>query len=205
MQAYINQGDLGLFFDRAQIPKENVITYVKQLIEYEELPADQRVISDRRKETLVDNYMSQQQNAALAMQNETLMKGQLELEFKQALSLPEVSSFVERFDEKLGTGAFRQHADQFGRTYYASNGRDTSVIEAVKHVMKEYQPLLGEGVSSAQSGLESVKREREDSKPDGHIPNIGRGAANTSPTKPRFTDLKTLQEHINKKLDGTNG
>jgi len=198
------QNDLQTFFERVNISDEKLISFVKQKIALQDMSPDQVANYNKSRQTLVDNYQVNQQASSLATQNQQLVKNQFEFAYQQALSLPEVANFRQVFDERMGEGAFRRHADQFGTLKFHETNVNISPVEAIRHVMNTYQGLLGNGQQqSNQTGepdLASVRRERERSKPGGHIPNVGRGQT-VSPTKARARTIDQLRKNVNEMLE----
>lgn len=192
-QFYLDKNDLGSFFQRINVPVEQVLDFVRGYIKYHEMPVDQRSIIDQNRE--LNRQTFQMQNSLLLSQQQQaqLAANQREFEVQKVMSLPEVSKFQKMFDAKLGEGAFKKHTDSYSEQVWLKSGKTTtpSPLETTQYVMNQYKALFEAPVSeqSMESSPKGV------TKPGGVIPNVGRGMPAVSPVKKRFTSLEALRKH----------
>jgi len=192
LQYFIDNDDLDSFFEKVKIPEDKLIQHIKRRLQLDEMPKDQRQLYDQNRDYVKRTWEQERDLANYQAQNQALLRNQHEFEYSKTLSLPEVSSFQQKFDEKLGAGAFRKHADSYGDIMYHQTSRNIAPLEAVRYVMDQYKGLFTEPVSQQEtvSQVPAMKR------PGGHIPNIGKGASQASPTTKRFNSIEDLREHI---------
>lgn len=182
-----SQKDLGQFFDFYKIPKEKVIQFVREQLEEEELPDQekQRRSEWRQRSREADFYQYQLQQEKA--QNESLVMSQHNAAMEMAVHQPDVREFAASFDSKFGQGAFRQHVTDYGAKVYNSQQKYISPFEAVKAVMEYYRPGF-------QSATPNPSQQETGEKPP-TIPNVGSGKG-VSPTRQRFKNLDQLKKFV---------
>ena len=192
-QYYLSQKDYKNFFKSIQLPDDEVIGYVKNIIAYHDMTPEQRQIYDRNSQQTAQSYQAQSRLAELQEQNAQLVRNQHEFEYSRVLAMPEVQKFREAFDARLGEGAFRRHADQYGDSFYWRSGgtKNTTPLDAVSHVMNQYKGLFEASGQTSESAQANTRPER----PSGVIPNVGRGKSASSPMKKRFRSVEDLRNH----------
>lgn len=132
---YVNNGQLGLFFDKVGINKTQLLNYFNQLVEYEQMSPAQKQAFDMQSQATQQNYTLQQQNDTLQTQMYQQMHEQRMTELNLYTSRPEVSTVATSFDQRMGRqGAFLEQVKNYGISQQ-SMGRDVSVEEAVGYVM----------------------------------------------------------------------
>jgi hypothetical protein len=194
LQYLIDNKDLEGFFQKVNIKDNELLDYVKYKLRQDDLPKEQKELYNQNKTFLRKNYEQEREASLLAQQNQALLRNQHEYEYQKAFGLPEVAQFQRVFDEKLGPGAFRKHADSYGDQMYHQMQRNISPLDAVRHVMEQYKVLFNEPAPVSDPEMGSKRPEKK--RPGGHLPNMGKGASQASPTTKRFQSIEDLKKYV---------
>lgn len=187
---HLMRNDFGTFVKEMKIPKKDILKYALDVINYEELPPEQKQEYDR-------NIESRQRLSYLERQNSTLqereMQAQVHLRHQQldyCLNRPEVKAIVDAFDAKVGQpGAFKSEVIQKAQWIEAQTSnspggpRSLSPEEAVAYVVKMYSPFVQSNVGGQEITPKSEKPV---------IPNIKAGAK--GPVKQKIRSLADLRK-----------
>jgi hypothetical protein len=191
-EAY-TRGDLDTFFQKLQIPKERILQYALDKVNYEQLPPDQKQLLDSRRNAEIQAMQLQKQNQTLQQQIQTQTVQARQYALESELAGPELKSMVDSFDQRFGRpGAFRNEVINRGQlAWFQSQGKvDLTPRQAVQEVIRLYgldqQQAAAAPVTPPESG---GARPRVST-----IPNVGSGrSASPLKQKPRsIEDLKKL-------------
>ena len=189
-----NRGDLDTFFQKLNIPKERVLQYALDKVNYEQLPAEQKQLLDARRNAELQNSALQRQNQYMQqqLQQQTVQARQYALDSE--LVGPEVKSMVEAFDQRFGKpGAFRNEVINRGQlAWFQSQGKvDLTPRQAIQEVIR----LYGLDQQQQPAAATVAPQESGGARPRvSTIPNVGSGrSASPLKQKPRsIEDLKKI-------------
>lgn len=190
---YAKKGDLNGYFSTLGLSKQEIYQWALQQAEIEGLPEQQKQVYTKQQEAEMRAYELEQQLREREEEATSYKVNQREQELAQTISTPEVSSFVQEFDERNGQGAFRAEIISRGRMYWRDQGKDLSAQELVTDIMKRF------GVQSPQSQVMTQQQQapQQPMTQAGQrqvpvIPNTGPG--NTSPAKRKVRSLADIEK-----------
>jgi len=187
----VQKKDYQTFFDTLKIPKQDILKYALDLVQYEELPADQKAMIDRQRETERNNEMLSYQTQTYQTQAQEYAIELRTMQLNNELMRPEVNSFVQNFDTKAGKpGAFRDQVIRHANlAFYQSQGAvDMPVGQAVQEVMGLYGNLVAQQApqTTQTPSIQAMQRPPV-------IPNIQSSGNSPAKKMPRsIADLKKI-------------
>lgn len=195
---YIQKKDYNTFFKALQIPKEDIIRYAAEELQYQEMTPEQQQYIDQQREQAYRLSLLEQQNQQLSTQAQQAQRQQMEQTLESELTRPEVEQVAEQFDSRLGKpGAFREEVIKRG-VLHEQNGTVVTANQAVSEVLQliggtSPQPQAEEAPQQAGTRNEPVVASR---KPV--IPNIGSSSGGSPAAKrPRsLEDLRRLRDQM---------
>lgn len=196
LSRYVQNKDLGSFFEAVQIPEHMVFEFVKQRLAQMEAPPEQRAEMQRIEQERKQFLTLQQENEELKERysSETVQARGLELD--TALSSPGVSTITEKFDASLGKGAFKKAVIDHGIVTYQMTGKEIPVYQAVQETAARWQGLFAQSQQAASEQIQaSAQAQTSAMAPPPTMPNVS--GRSTSPIKsgPRsIDDLKKLAQ-----------
>ncbi len=188
--------DLGMFFDRLQLPRAQVAKWLLQQLETQELPPEQQKTYTELDTLKRKVYELERNNQGIASTYETQLVQARTTDLNNVLNSPEVQPLVQQFDSRLGKpGAFRDMVVRHGRAEWDISGgkRDLSAGEAVKEVLT----ILGMQSQVASQATKPNETPAEpkivkEKKPT-VLPNLGGGGASPAGKQPKnLDDLRAL-------------
>lgn len=142
--------DFAAFAGLVGLDDKTILNYANQRLDYKEKPEWERQQIDRDIELRTRSYESQVQAEMLRKENERLMRQQHEEKFNQALSQPEIKSFAEKFDKRLGKGSFEQHVKEYGSNEFRLNKRYVEPMISAQQVYAKWRPLFEDALNEIQ-------------------------------------------------------
>jgi len=190
--AYIKHKDYNSAFEVLGIPKEDVLNYALNLVQYNKMDPQQRQAYDQQNEERSRYAALELQNQELTQNFQNFAVQQREMEVNNLLMREDIAQVVDSFDQRNGVaGAFRNEVIKRGQ-YYAQQGQDVPVNQVVTELLSLVGPPPA---MQPQAAATPVTQAAQQQKPV--IPNIaGKG---TSPVKkiPRSTDdLRKLSQQM---------
>lgn len=141
---FIDNKDYDSFFKEAAIPEAELQKWMLQKLQMKDLPPEQQQVYTSQQELRQKAYQLEMENQRLqseygqmqtAQQQQLLSQRSAELD--GAIAKPEVDAVAKNFDSRLGQpGAFRNEVINRAAFVYQTTGKDLSVEEAVKEVLK---------------------------------------------------------------------
>ncbi len=191
-----NWHKLDRFFEKLQIPQENVLKYALAKIQLAEMdPAQRTAIMGQlqAEQTATELAQQREQMATQTMEQQRHIKS---LELSHTLDRVEVSPMVKAFDERAGKpGAFEELVRREGEYAFVSQGVDLHPSEAVQRVIKNLG--LTQGAPAATAPVQTPQQATTPATPGTTtivkrtaptIPNIGGRSASPLPSKPKTMD-----------------
>ncbi len=163
--------------------------------------------SERQAQIRYENFVLAQQNQQWQKQFQDVQHQTLAMQFESTLTRPEVNTFAQAFDSKMGKiGAFRDSVAQIGEyEYLKSQGQKViSPEEAITMAMSRFAPFVNSGAPQGQNGFQqtpmgaNAQQTPQMQNPQQPtqapiIPHVaGRGS---SPVKKAFKNLDELKKY----------
>lgn len=199
----IKSKDLGMFFAKLGIPKQDVAKWVLSQAEameaVEKLPENMKGIYNQVEEIRNQNFELQKQLQLRdsGRQAEVLQAKRAEL--ASTLSSPDIKPLVEEYDTRLGKpGQFQQLVIRHGAAEYEASGgkRMLSAEEAAKEVI-QILGLKPATPSKADGGSTQTQKVVTAAKP-AVLPNVGSGSASPTAKAPvsSIADLRKIAKEF---------
>lgn len=193
LKSDFQRGDLDSFFSKLNIPKETILQYALQKVQYEQLPPDQKQLMDDKQTAERERILLQRQNQQLSQTFESQMQQARRMALDTELARSDIKSAADVFDARVGKpGAFRQEIINRGQLAWTQRNVDLSPGQAVEEVMRIFGLQGAPASASPQNQPAPASAAVPPQAPT--IPNVG-GAKATSPVrqKPRsIEDLKKM-------------
>lgn len=180
-----------MFFKEIGLSDERIIQYVQGLLAQKDMSSEEIQRLQAQDQSVLQSFHNDRRASVLESQNMELQQNQIKIGIDQAMTDPRVSEVQQAYDARMGAGAFRQEVVNQGKHFYQTNGYDTTGPDAVRMAFEKWQPMFAKGDSEQPQGINQ--------KPKGHIPNVGSGDGNVSPTKARFNSIDALKKHAQEK------
>lgn len=203
---FVDNKDYDSFFKEAGIPDVELQRWMLQKLQMKDLPPEQQQVYNNQQELRQKAYQLEMENQRLQSEygqmqtaQQQQMLSQRVNELDKAISAPEVSAVAKSFDSRLGQpGAFKNEVINRAAFVYQTQGKDLSVEEAVKEVLKivawNTQGNPGDNVVTQQSV-------QQPSKPT--LPNVAGKA--TSPAAQKVKSIDDLRKIRSAVLQNTPG
>lgn len=200
LSKFVQNDDLGSFFEGVNIPKQKVFEYVKKELEKMEASPEQRAIIEQQETERKKLFNLQQENEELRSRYSSESTQARVMELDTALSRPEVTSIASQFDAKMGSGAFKREVINRGILAFQTQGIEIPVLQAVSEAVAQWSPLFAQA-QQTPAGEQSPESPAPQAfgQPKPVMPNLG--GRSTSPLKsgPRsIADLKKISQQINR-------
>lgn len=133
----ISKGNLDQAFQLMDLKDEQIFNYVKQKLEYQQLPPDQKQIVDAYRANL--ERTEQSQNLALQQKAfaEDIMMQKHELEVMTTFNNPKYASTITDYNTRAGDeNAFKNVMTSIGANEFYKTGRHMPVAEATEAAIK---------------------------------------------------------------------
>ena len=196
LKKYVEAKDFDEFFKSVNIPNEWIYEWVRNKVQYQNLPPDQKKVYDdtisarrRAQELERDSQTYQTQYQEAVTRNK-------ELELDMVLSKPDINSMVQEYDRSNGRiGAFRDQVAIQAYALESMTGKNVSAQEAVDNLLR----LMGRGMNQppVQAGANQPPVVSQGEKPI--IPNIK--ARGSSPVAKRPANLAEMRRQIQERFD----
>lgn len=185
LNQHLTKKDMGKFFERLKIPKENVMKWVLDELNYEQLPPDQKAQMEQQKQVQEEAEQLRRENQRLQTGYQEQLLNQRAQALDMSLNNSEVRSVAEAYEARKGQGAFKRLVIERGIAHYQITGEDLSPQQAVSEVVE----ILGGGQSQAGS------TQPQAAKPV--IPNVGgRTSSSAKKTYNSLEDIKKLANSL---------
>lgn len=136
LEAFVKSGNYDAFFQKLQIPENEIMNWAAKRLQYQEMSPEQRAEYDHNVAIQQQNVYQGQTLNEVQMQNHQLQHDRRLFELDQMSSKPEVAAAVQAYDQRFGeTGKFRQEVINRGIYHYKVNGTDIPVEQAVNEVL----------------------------------------------------------------------
>ncbi len=186
------RGDLDGFFDKLDIPHEKVMEWAVAKAQYSQLPPEQQKILDERTEAQRTAHAAQTEAQTLQEQIQEQMRHARQQMLDMGLARPEVKTFADAFDSKLGRpGAFLKEVIMTGRQAHETSKVDLSPQQAIEQTMQKWGAFLTPA-QAATPAAGATTQEPGSAQAAQVIPNVQGGSK--SPMKPRVKTLDDLKK-----------
>ena len=129
------KSDFGAFAHLAGIDDQTILSYANQRLDYKEKPEYERQQIDHDMQVRSQSYSKELELNNLKRQNETLLRTNHNQKMSQAMAQPEISTFAEKFDKRMGEdGAFVRHVRNYGSQQFQTTQQYVEPLVAVQHV-----------------------------------------------------------------------
>lgn len=187
--------DFDSFFDKLKIPVEEVLQWVVDKVNYQELPPEQRHAVEARRTAERKAWEAEKRAQQLEGSMDERATAAKINEFKLALQLPDIKSYAESFDTARGEGAFQKAVGERGELAWYSRQEDISPIKAIQEVMALYGSMGSAQTPAPQAPQAAAApvTPTPPAKAPPVIPNVSGRQATPMKGKPRSLDeLKEL-------------
>lgn len=197
LSKYVENGDFDSFFKGIEIPEEALQKWMLQKLQMKDLPPEQQQVYNNQQELRQKAYQLEMENQRLLAEHTELKSSQEQQlisqrysELDQTISKPEVEAVAKNFDSRLGQpGAFKQEVINRAAFVYQTTGKDLSVDEAVKEVLK----IVAWNTNGASSDA-VVTQQGQQQAPKPTLPNVAGKATSPAAQKVKsIDDLKKLR------------
>lgn len=178
--------DLNKFFQKVGLKREQVIKYVLDLAEKEDLPESEKSLYNKNNElqAKIEELEGQLNSTTQGFEAQVIQARELDL--ARELNTPTVASLVDAFDKRMGQGAFKQMVIQQGDYVWNTENKDLSAKEAVERVLN----ILGLEVQGNANPTPNEPNGQNKTKVVKHskpavIPNIGNSTGSQAGRKPK--------------------
>lgn len=193
LSRFVQNGDLGSFFDAINIPEHMVFQFVKQKLTQMEAPPEQRAEMQRAESERRQFIQLQQENEELQQRFSTETTQARGLELDTALASPVVTTIASQMDAKLGKGAFKREVINRGIVAYQTTGVEIPVHQAVQEAVAYWSPMFGQSPQAPPAPAAIQAAPQEPAQPPPTMPNVSGRATSPIKTGPRsIADLKKL-------------
>lgn len=133
----IDKGDLGKAFGVIGLTDDQVFNYVKQKLEYSQLPADQRQIVDHYRTNIESRQQAESMLEQQKRMTEDFMMQKHEFELDRTFSNPKFAPIITDYNTRVGDeNGFRNVIQQIGATEFYTTGKNLPVAEATERAIK---------------------------------------------------------------------
>lgn len=139
--------DFAAFAGLVGLDDKTILNYANQRLDYREKPEWERQQIDRDVELRTKSYESNVQTEMLRKENERLLRVQHDEKFSRALLQPEIKSFADKFDARLGKGSFAQHVKEYGSNEFRVNKRYVEPMISAQQVYAKWRPLFEDALN----------------------------------------------------------
>ena len=201
------KGDFDGFFERLQIPQQEVLQWVLEKVNYSQLPPEQRQVLDEKKRAERQADQLEKQSASSQQNYEKRMQQVTASLLESALARDDVRKFAADFDARVGKpDSFRERVIDQGELAFMTSEEDwVDPNQVVSQVMTQYGPFIaGNAQSPAASPISEAAAPAQQqtvvatpAKPTPTIPNVSGRASSPMKNKPKsLDDLKQLAKNF---------
>lgn len=197
LQHFYKQGDMDSFFEKLRVPEEVIYNWVIKKAQLKELPPEQQAIHEENRRAQLERRAMEQQIQQLQGERQEAEGRGKALELQQELSRPDVQTFAQAFDAKMGNpGAFKNAVCELGEYVLLKQKQNLTVAQAIKQAMDVYSKFIDPSqLGGAASGNPASGASAPGATPAPAvkvIPHIGGKAA--SPTARKIKTFDELKE-----------
>lgn len=201
--------DLGLFFEKVNLPKEKVAQWLISELEKEE---KLKGLPDHMKAAYNESQALKRANEELNQKVQYLENGTVEqavqartTELQSVLSRPDVHSFIQAFDARLEKpGAFRDLVIRHGKAEFDATGKDVNAEDAVNAVLRYLghqtqvaSPATKPNESATAAAAPSAPRVITAKAKPTVIPNVGSSTSSPAVKRPKsIDDLRAMAKKM---------
>jgi hypothetical protein len=188
------------FFKILGVEENKIFQLVKERLQYEQLPQDQRQVIERQRhaEQTARQAEFEKQSAIEFARDQMAQARAVELNF--TLERPEVKPFAERFNAVKGAPDAFENAVYEIAMAAESRGEDLTPAQAVQRVMAAYGPFLGSaspGMEQTQVAQPTQAQPVKATQRPPVIPTVN--GRNSSPTERAINTLEDLEKYTQEK------
>ena len=190
--AYIKHKDYGSVFDTLGIPREDVLKYALEQVQYQKMEPHQRAEFDQQNAERNRIAALELQNQEITQNYQQMAAQQREWEVDNYLMRQDVAETVNAFDQRAGqSGAFKAEVFRRGQMY-AHQGQDVPVNQVVTELIN----LVGGAPAVAPGqGAQAQTQTAQTQKPV--IPNIsGKGTSPVKRVPKSIEDLRKIRAEM---------
>lgn len=202
--AFLQKQDYESFIKSVNIPDEAILEQAFKILQYRDMPADQRAAYDSQMQNRTRVYDLETQNQHLQEQYLQAAVQTRTSELDTRIQSPGVKEIAEAYDAKMGKpGAFKSKVIDYGAIIHATQGQDLSVDQALEAVRNEFAPFITLAQQAPQ-GLPTVPAGvvQAANRP-AVIPNIGTGHQ-SSPVKKVFKSIDDIRKYARERQAAQN-
>lgn len=178
------------FFDALSIPKDKIVQYAIQELQYQELSPEQRAVIDEQRRIMQENEQVTRQYQSLQSQVQQMVQAQARNELVSEMSRPEVTQAASAFDARMGRpGAFESEVIRRGQYYEQVHRVSPPASQLVQEVLGFVGMPQATQPTTTQQQSEVVQKQGE--KPV--IPTFSSGSQK-SPTQKVPTSIAELKQ-----------
>lgn len=199
------RGDIDLFLDKLKIPRERMLKWALDHVEYSQLPPEQQRVFDERRDAQRQAYDAEKRASQTQDQSFQQIRQARGMLLDAGLARPDISQFANSYDAKVGKpGAFRDEVIAAGnKAWNDSDGKvDLTPDQAIEQAMARWSPFLTPAQAAqapqapaAPAGTQTGTQSPAPAKPAGTLPNLQGRSQSPMKTAPRsIDDLKKIRE-----------
>lgn len=189
--------DFDTFFQKLNIPQEDILQWVAEKVSYNQLPPDQKAMYDQAVQARREAYEARRESREMGSKVDERSLEAKRVLLTSELARPEVKTFADSYNAKLGkSDAFWNEVCRVGEQAYLTEGVDLPPGEAIKRVMEAYKPFMGDTGSATAIASGNQPKVVQPNK-TATLPNV-QGAAGRSPVgKKKPTSIEDLKKLAN--------
>ncbi len=194
------RGDFDGWLKFLQVPQERVLQWVADKIHYNQLPEDQRVILDQRKQAEERAYAAEQQASQLQSTHEQLLNQQVLGALDSVLARPDVKAVADAYDARVGQpGAFKTEVCTRGDSAWRAGKGIVPPEQLVQEMLKIFGPLASTPAPAATTAAQPAPAaDPSPKKAPPVIPNIsGRGGSAIASPIRSLDELRKRAKEVN--------
>jgi len=191
LRSHVESGDYAAFFSRMGIPVENVLQWVIDRVNYQEMSPEEKSQVDRQK--AAQFQLQDAQTSANQVRDEMTQRldqakaNELRSVFKE----PQIVDFQKQYDEQLGkAGAFKSAVLDEGELAWQLHKEEISGEEAVRRLMARSGVLLGTTIPTNTTTQTTVNTQQTATTV---IPNVS-GKNQSTPVKEPMKSIDDLRK-----------
>lgn len=139
---FLNTGDYDNFFQSLRISDDMLLQHLQKKAEIARLSPLQQQAYEQGINARAQVYDQQEQYEQMQTNFATQRVQHRQMQLDMALSRPEVTGAANTWDQKMGTGAFRNLVIQEAQNVYHASKQDLSAEDAVQLVLNKFGKLL---------------------------------------------------------------
>lgn len=191
------RGDINLWLQKLSIPRERMLQWALDEVNYSQLPPEQQRLLDDRRDAQRQAFELEKQNSGYQSQVQEQARNAKLMLLDSGLERPDAKAFSDAYDAQMGkSGAFKEAVIEQGELAWAQQKRDLTPAEAIASAMARYKPFItASAAPGAQPGASGVLP--PPAAKAGTIPNVqGKGSSPLKKSVRSIDDLKKLSKEM---------